>query len=364
MRTETMFHKLKIKELKRETADCVSVTLEVPEELRDKFVFTQGQHLVFRKVYDGEEIRRSYSICSCPLDSELRVAVKKISGGVFSSHINENARVGEEVEVMAPQGSFFTELQPEHRKRYVAIAAGSGITPIISIIKTVLRLEPESEVVLLFGNRNKGSIIFKEEIEALKNLHMERLSVYHILSRERADAEILSGRIDREKLDYFLGNIINPRLVDEVFLCGPEQMIFAARDAFQTAGVDPNNIHFELFYSSDAEARKIERQHQQALTGTEGPTSRIHLKLDATTLEFDLAYEGDSILDAALKNGADLPYSCKGGVCATCKCKVEKGDVMMDVNYSLEPDELERGFILACQAHPTSAEVVVNFDIK
>lgn len=359
-----MFHKLKIKELRRETADCVSVAFEVPETLRKTFAFKQGQHLVFRSWHEGAEIRRSYSICSCPFDGELRVAVKQIAGGVFSSHINERARVGDEMEVMAPQGRFYTELEPHRKKRYVAVAAGSGITPIISIVKTVLRAEPQSEFVLFFGNRNKGSIIFKEEIEALKNLHMERLSVYHILSRERADSEILSGRIDRRKMDFFLDHLLKSESIDEVFLCGPEEMIFSARDAFQAAGVASKNIHYELFYSADAEARKMARHQQSTTPATEGPISKIRLKLDASTLEFDLPYEGDSILDAALKNGADLPYSCKGGVCATCKCKLEEGDVVMDVNYSLEADELERGFILACQSHPSSAEVVVNFDIK
>lgn len=359
-----MFHKLRIKELKRETPECVTVTLDVPDELRTRFAFTHGQHLVFRSWHEGAEIRRSYSICSCPLDAELRVAVKQIEGGVFSSFINEKARPGDELDVMTPQGSFFTLLDPAQKKRYVAVAAGSGITPVISIIKTVLRVEPRSEVILLFGNRTKGSIIFKEEIEALKNQYMERLSVYHILSRERADADILSGRIDRPKLEDFLKQLIPAASIDEVFLCGPEEMIFSARDVFRTAGVPAEHIHFELFRSADAEAKKAARKQRQALASTEEPASRVQLKLDASTLEFDLSFDGDSILDAALKHGADLPYSCKGGVCATCKCKLEQGEVTMDVNYSLEPEEIEKGFILACQSHPRSAQVVVNFDVK
>lgn len=356
------FHKLRIKKLNRETADCVSVTLDVPDHLRDEFVFTQGQHLIFKTTHDGEEIRRSYSICSCPLDNDLRVAVKKIDGGVFSTYINEHAKEGDEVEVMSPQGNFFTTLNSEHRKHYLAVAAGSGITPVISIIKTVLRSEPHSRVTLLFGNRNKSSIIFKEEIEALKNLYMDRFSLYHILSREKTDAKILSGRIDAAKITYFLNNLITPQRIDEVFLCGPEEMIFASRDSLVEAGVNVNQIHFELFYSATAEAKRIERE-QDRTTDTSA-LSRVSLKLDGTTLEFDLSYQGDSVLDAALKNGADLPYSCKGGVCATCKCKLEEGEVMMDVNYALEPDELENGFILACQSHPISEKLVVNFDIK
>lgn len=357
------FHKLKIKQINRETAECVSITLDVPDHLRETFVFTQGQHLIFKALHHGEEIRRSYSICSCPLDDDLRVAVKKVEGGALSTYFNNQAQVGDEVEVMAPQGNFFTTLDVSHRKHYLAVAAGSGITPVISIIKTVLRKEPHSRVTLLYGNRNKGSIIFKEEIEALKNSYMDRFSLYHILSREKTDAEILSGRIDSAKVTYFLNHLIAPQKIDEVFLCGPEEMIFASKDSLMQAGVDANHIHFELFYSATAEAKRIAREQDTKETNT-GSLSKVTLKLDGTTLDFDLAYQGDSVLDAALKNGADLPYSCKGGVCATCKCKLEEGEVMMDVNYALEPDELERGFILACQSHPVSETLIVNFDIK
>lgn len=356
------FYKLRIKKLNRETPECISLVLDIPDTLKNEFAFIQGQHLVFRMIHEGEEIRRSYSICSCPLDDELRVAVKKIEGGSFSTFINEKAKEGDEVEVMAPQGSFYTELDVANRKHYLAVAAGSGITPVLSIIKTVLRNEPESKVTLLFGNRNKASIIFKEEIEALKNLFMERFSLYHILSREKADAEILSGRINGEKMRYFLDNLIDPKGIDEAFLCGPEEMIFASRDVLQEAGVTSNKIHFELFYSASAEAKRIKRENQSVVDL--GQKSKVSLKLDGSTLLFDLAYQGDTLLDAALKNGADLPYACKGGVCATCKCKLEKGQVVMDVNYALEPDELDNGFILACQSHPVSEELIVNFDIK
>ncbi len=360
------FYKLKVKELRRETEDCVSVVFDVPAAQQELFAFAPGQHLIFRvRKENGEEIRRNYSICSCPAENELRVAVKKVAGGWFSTFINERVREGDELEVMAPQGNFI--LRPaggERQKNYVAIAAGSGITPVISIMKAVLGQEPESRFVLVFGNRNKGSIIFKEEIEALKNRYMDRLSIYHVLSREKADAEILAGRIDRQKTALLLAKLIAPETVDEVFLCGPEEMIFESRTAFLDAGVDPNKIHFELFYSAGAEAKRAERSLTAAAGGDVGPVSRIRLRRDASTLEFDLPYQGDSILDAALKNGADLPYACKGGVCATCKCKLEEGEVLMDVNYALEPDELEQGFILSCQSHPVSPRVVVNYDIK
>lgn len=356
------FHKLKVKQLKRETPECVSVVLDVPAELQNEFKFKHGQYLTFKDIKNDEEIRRSYSICSCPTEGELRVAVKKIQNGVFSTYVNEELKVGDTLDVMTPQGNFYTEVDPNNSKLYVGIVAGSGITPVLSIIKTVLQTEPKSEFVLLYGNRNKGSIIFKEEIEALKNKYMERISVYNILSRETADAEILSGRINKEKIEYFLKNLINPADINEVFLCGPEEMILDGRDALTEAGVDSKHIHFELFYSATAEAKKVERQNAVAVS--DDTMSKVTIKLDATALQIDLGYNGETILDAALQNGADLPYACKGGVCATCKCKVLEGEVEMDINYSLEPDEIEAGFVLSCQAHPRSANVVVDFDAK
>ncbi len=358
----TNFHKLKVKQIRKETPECVSVTFDVPTDLQQEFAFKQGQYLTFKNFHNDEEIRRSYSICASPLENELRVAVKKIDEGIFSSYMNDSAKVGDILDVMQPQGRFFTEVKADQEKLYVAIAAGSGITPILSIIKTVLLTEENSRFVLIYGNKNKGTIIFKEELEALKNKYMDRFSLYNILSREVADAEILSGRINREKCDYFLQNIIDPTQINEVFLCGPEEMILSGRDALVDAGVNKENIHFELFYSATAEQKKAE--NKKIVATSNDTMSKVTVKLDATALTLDLGYNGDTILDAALKNGADLPYACKGGVCATCRAKVEKGQVVMDINYSLEPDEVEAGFILTCQAHPCSEEVVVNFDIK
>lgn len=358
----TSFHPLTIKCINRETPECVSVSFHVPEELKDTFRFKQGQYLTFKSKDGQEEIRRSYSICASPCEDELKVAVKKISDGVFSSYINDIAKEGDVLEVMPPQGNFFTELNENHQKTYVAFVAGSGITPVISIIKSVLKNEANSQFILIYGNRNKASIIFKEEIEALKNRFMQRLSVYHILSREMADADILSGRINANKAELFLKHIIPADKIDDVFLCGPEDMILGVRDTLVNAGLDAKKIHFELFYSAASDQKK--KEHQQAVNRADDQYSKVVVKLDASALNMDLAYHGQTILDAALQNGADLPYACKGGVCATCKCKLEKGEVEMDINYSLEQDELDAGFILSCQAHPRSAEVVVNFDIK
>lgn len=358
----TQFHPLTIKSIQKETTDCVSVAFDVPKDLEEAFRFKQGQYLTFRANKNGEEIRRSYSICASPCDKELKVAVKKITDGLFSSFINNEAKAGDVLEVMPPQGNFYTEISKDQSKRYVAFAAGSGITPVISMIKAVLRNEPNSQFVLVYGNKNKASIIFKEEIEALKNRYMNRFSVYHILSREVADADLLSGRITADKAQFFLDHVIPANKIDEVFLCGPEEMILGVRDTLQQAGVDKKKIHFELFYSATSEQKK--KEHAQAVNKADDQYSQVTVKLDATALKLDLAYHGQTILDAALQNGADLPFACKGGVCATCKCKLEKGEVEMDINYSLEPDELEAGFILSCQAHPRSEEVVVNFDIK
>lgn len=357
----TQFHKLRVKEVRRETPECVSVALAVPAELASKFAFTPGQYLTF-KMPGAADVRRSYSICVSPLDRELRVAIKKLEGGIFSTYANEALKVGDELETMPPQGRFFTELKTTNAKNYLFFAAGSGITPILSLTKTILATEPESQVTLVYGNKTKGTIIFKTEIEALKNKNLERLSVYHVLSRERAEADFLSGRIDAKKAEYLLEKIIAARSIDECFLCGPEDMILGVKDVLLARGVPLEKIHFELFFSNTAQIKK----QQQAAKASEstGVKSRITLKLDGVETVFELGHQGENILDAALKQGVDLPFACKGGVCATCRAKVEVGSVEMDVNYSLAPDELQAGFVLTCQAHPRSPDVRVNFDIK
>jgi ring-1,2-phenylacetyl-CoA epoxidase subunit PaaE len=356
----TQFYKLRVKEVRRETAECVSVALDVPSEHKAKFEFTQGQYLTF-KLPGAADVRRSYSICTSPLDHELRVAIKKLEGGVFSSYANDTLKVGDELETMSPQGRFYTPLDAKNQKKYLFFAAGSGITPILAITKSILATEPKSQVTLVYGNKNKGTIIFKNEIEALKNKHLQRLSVYHVLSRERAEAEFLSGRIDGKKAQYLLEKIIPAASIDECFLCGPEDMILGVKDVLLANGVPLEKIHFELFFSTKAQLKKQQSAKPAADTGVK---SRITLKLDGVETVFDLGQQGENILDAALKHGVDLPFACKGGVCATCRAKVEVGSVEMDVNYSLAPDELKAGFVLTCQAHPRSADVRVNFDIK
>jgi ring-1,2-phenylacetyl-CoA epoxidase subunit PaaE len=354
------FHKVKIKRINRETHDCVTVSLDVPEELKDTFRYTQGQYLTFRRQFEGEELRRSYSICSSPLEGEWRVAIKKVPEGRFSGFANEGLIEGEELEVMPPMGRFYTELHPENKKMYLTIAAGSGITPVISIIKTILLTEPESQVTLLYGNRGRNSIIFKEEIEGLKNKYLNRLSVYHILSREHGDTEILFGRIDKQKTQLFLDKIIDASSIDECFICGPEEMIFGAKEALIEAGVDSKKIHFELFTAADAGKKAAERKERPA--GEEDKKSQVTVIMDGNKIKMDMSYYGNTILDAAMESGADMPYSCKGGMCSTCRAKVVEGEVEMDVNYSLEPDEVAAGYVLTCQARPLSEKVIVDFD--
>lgn len=356
------FHSLTVKDVRRETPECVSVSFDVPANLKAAFAFKPGQYLTFKKTLGGEEVRRSYSICAGPLDGELRVAIKKLEGGSFSTYANDVLKVGDALETMSPEGRFGVELDPSAQKSYLMIAAGSGITPVISLTKAILALEPRSHVTLIYGNKTKGTIIFKNEIEALKNRNLERLSVYHVLSRERAEAEFLAGRIDAKKCDYLLEKLIAASTIDHAFLCGPEEMILAARDALVAKGVAPEKVHFELFFSAKPQAKKA--QAAKSTAEANGEKSEIVLKLDGIETTFSLGFEGENILDAALKNGVDLPFACKGGVCATCRAKVETGTVEMDVNYSLAPDEVAAGFVLTCQAHPRSPNVRVNFDIK
>ena len=355
------FHPLVIKEVRQETDDCVSLAFDVPEELKDTFSFMQGQSLTMRTKLEGEEVRRTYSLCSSPLDNEWRVAIKKVNGGLFSSYANKKLRKGDVLEVMPPVGKFNTPLNPQQQKHYVAIAAGSGITPILSIINTTLRTEPESKFTLVYANRTRASIIFKEELEALKNKFMSRFTMHHILSREQPDAPIYYGRIDEEKCELLFTRLIDLNRSDEFFVCGPEQMIFCVKDFLLKKGVDKSHIHFELF-TIPGEKSSVASPSRKPKTN-EGPKSSISVKLDGVLFDFELSNQGQSILDAALAQGADLPFACKGGVCCTCRAKLVEGEVEMDVNYGLEEDEIQQGFILTCQSHPRTPKVVVDFDV-
>ncbi len=355
------FHKLKIKTIKKETPDCVSIAFDIPTELKTAFTFEQGQNITLKKNVDGEELRRSYSICTAPFENELKVAIKKVDGGKFSTYANDILKEGDEIEVLPPTGKFNTKLEPRNCKKYLAFAAGSGITPILSIIKTTLQTEQHSSFTLVFGNRSRNSIIFFEELEGLKNKYLQRFNFINILSREKTDTTINYGRIDKQKLTE-LNKLVNYSSIDDYFICGPEEMIFCVKEFLEATGIEQKKIHFELFITPGQKQSAM--GNRQLANEESGPSSKITVKLDGRSFDFDLGFNGENILDAALKQGADLPFACKGGVCCTCKAKLLQGEVEMDVNWGLEHEEVEQGFILTCQSHPTTEKVVVDFDIK
>jgi ring-1,2-phenylacetyl-CoA epoxidase subunit PaaE len=356
----TQFHPLAIKDIRQETADCISISFEVPDHLKQKYRFQPGQNITLRLNVNGEELRRSYSICSSPLEDELRIAIKKITAGRFSTHANHRLQPGDTIDVLPPTGKFNPQLDEQQRNNYLAFAAGSGITPIISIIKTTLATEPGSQFTLVYGNRSRSSIIFREQLEGLKNKYIDRFIIHHVFSREVTDAGVNHGRINAGKCQELTPWLINPGSTDHAFICGPEEMIFSTRDWLMQKGLDKTKIHFELF--------NVPGQSAAIKTNTvnkgSDKTSEVSLKLDGTIIRFNLPFDGASILDAALQQGADLPFACKGGVCATCRAKLTEGQVEMDNNYALEAEELRQGFILTCQSHPLTEKVTIDFDSK
>lgn len=355
---DNKFYSLRIKDIHQTTAECSVISFEVPEDLKNAFLYTQGQYLTLRADINGEDIRRSYSICSCPLDNELKVGIKRIEDGRFSTYATTQLKVGDMVEVMPPNGTFFKEIEPDTSKNYIAFAAGSGITPIFSIIKTHLIKEPNCTFALFFINQNANSVILKDELEGLKNTYLERFRIYHFLTKQSREIPLFNGRINTEKLDQIFGKLVKLEELDDTFLCGPENMIFLVRDYLKEKGIDEKNIHFELFSSGISEEAK---KRNEAAKKT-GKVCDVTIKEGGKTFNFKLPFGGNNILDAAIANAADLPFACKGGVCCTCKAKLVEGEVDMLVNYALEPDEVEDGFILTCQSMPQSEKVIVDFD--
>nr|WP_294902440.1 1,2-phenylacetyl-CoA epoxidase subunit PaaE [uncultured Lacibacter sp.] len=356
------FHPLTVKEVKKETNDCVSVLFAIPDELKETFQFTQGQSLTMRTTINGEEVRRTYSICSSPLEQQLKVAIKKVEGGVFSLFANEQLHQNDVLEVMPPIGRFYTTLAATNKKNYVGFAAGSGITPLLSIIKTTLATEPQSSFTLVYGNKTRASIIFFEELEGLKNKYINRFNLIHILSREKTDADINFGRITKDKCSQLFQKLLTLETTDEFFICGPEEMIFSVKEFLEEKGIAEKKIHFELFTTPGQ--KKPAAVSRESLI-TSGPQSNISIKLDGRTFDFSIPINSDTtILDAAMQQGADVPYACKGGVCCTCKAKLLEGEVKMDVHWGLEQEEIEQGYILTCQSHPLTEKVTVDFDVK
>ncbi|EKV30709.1 Phenylacetate-CoA oxygenase/reductase, PaaK subunit [Caenispirillum salinarum AK4] len=350
------FNTLTVSDIKRETEDCVSIGFDVPEDLRDAYDFRQGQYLTLKTTIDGEEVRRSYSICAGVPEGRLRVAVKTVPGGVFSTYANSRLHPGDVLEVMPPAGRFTTPIEPEKAKSYVLFAAGSGITPVMSIVKTVLALEPDSDVTLFYGNRRGGSIIFREDLEDLKNTYMDRLRVFHVLSRDVQQTDLLRGRLDREKVDALLDAFVDLETTDHVFVCGPEGMTEAVRDALKDRAFPSGHVHFELF-GAPGQAKAAAKPASEPT----GEQTTVRITMDGLNTEFAMD-RAETVLDAGRTAGLDLPFACKGGVCATCRCKVVDGDVAMDVNYGLEEAEVKAGYILSCQARPKTKSLTVDFD--
>ncbi len=356
-----IFHSLKISNIRQETDDAVSIAFEVPQNLHEEYQYNAGQYLTLKAVIDGEDTRRSYSICSGLFDNELRVAIKKIKGGLFSCFANDTLKEGQMLDVMTPMGNFFTHLDKDHKKHYVGFAAGSGITPLISIIRTILAYEPQSSFTLVYGNKNRKSIIFREELVNLKNSYIDRFNMINILSREDQEIDLFSGRITGKKAAQIMDTLIPSSGADEVYLCGPEEMINDVSDTLQGRGLSKDNIHFELFTSPLA-VQGTAQEAQDEKSDLSGKISNVTVIVDGDEFNFDLDMGGENVLDAALEQGADLPFACKGGVCCTCRAKLIEGKVNMEINYSLEEDEVEEGFILTCQSHPLTEKIVIDFD--
>lgn len=356
------FHRLTVAEVERETEDAVCVRFDVPPALRANFSFVQGQYLTLRQTIGGEEVRRSYSICSGVDEGCLRVAIKHVEGGRFSTFAHDKLKAGDVLEVMPPEGRFNSVLAAGNDKNYLCIAAGSGITPVLSIVKSILSREPRSHVTLLYGNQRVASIMFRNELEQLKNRYMARFQLIHVLSRENRDVDILNGRIDNRKGAALCRNLLDLQGVDEFFLCGPEGMISEVSRGLRSADVDDARIHFELFGASAADAQVVIERHHARARRYAGKVSRVTVKADGRETVLELSPDGENILDAALEAGVDLPFACKGGACGTCKARVLKGEVEMDVRHALEDTEIAAGYVLSCQAHPVSDEVLLDFD--
>lgn len=354
------FHKLKVKDVQKETRDCSLITFDVPEALAEEFHFRQGQHLTLRTEIDGEDIRRSYSLCSSPSDKEWQVAVKTIPEGKFSNFINSDLQIGDLLDVMVPSGTFGVDVSPDRPKNYLFFAAGSGITPVLSMVKTHLALEPNATCKLFYVNRTAKSIIFKEALEQLRNKYFGRLEIYYFLTKERRDIELFNGRFNDEKMDILTKNFIDIPDTSEVFLCGPEKMVDYVSNYLVNAGLQKELIHFELFVKglSEEDIARAERLSKQNVEGVE-----VVIVDGGKEFQFTMTKDFDNILDAALAAGADLPFACKGGVCSTCKCQILEGEVEMKINYALDEKEVGQQLILSCQSVPITKRVKVDFDV-
>lgn len=350
------FHSIPVAEVRRETDDAVSVRLAVPDALRAAFAFKPGQHLTLKRIVGGEEQRRSYSLCAGLDDGEWRIGIRELPGGLVSTWANRELRAGDVIDCMPPDGAFCADIDATRARHVVLIAAGSGITPLLSIAKSVLAREPASRVSLLYGNRRLASVMFREALEDLKDAYLGRFALFHVFSREAQDVELFDGRLDAARLNRFLDTLLPPDGIDDVYLCGPSAMLDELAPVLAARGVAADHIHVERFGTDTLPAPARE----PGLAS--GPEATVTVIADGVTREFRLARDGASILDAARAAGLDLPFSCKSGVCSTCRARLTDGTVSMARNFALMQSDLAAGFILSCQAHPTSDRVCVNFD--
>jgi ring-1,2-phenylacetyl-CoA epoxidase subunit PaaE len=353
------FHRLKIADIRRETPDAVSIAFAVPSSLRDAYRFQPGQHLTLRMDRNGEDVRRSYSICTGLDDDELRVAIKRVEGGAFSTLCNELFKPGDEIDVMTPQGRFGLVPDPSAARNYLAIVAGSGITPVLSLLRSILKREPKSRFALIYGNRSTPDIIFKEALEDLKDRFVDRFVVHHVLSREQQDFALFNGRIDGDKIGALVRSFAAPSDIDHAFLCGPGGLIEEGKRALLGLGVSPDRIHAEYFSTDGLPVTPRAAPSKQ--TDDQPALAIAHVTFDGSAYDLPIR-AGETIIDAGLRAGLELPFSCRGGMCCTCRAKLVSGEVRMDTNYSLEPWEMQAGFVLTCQSHPLTSEVTVDYD--
>jgi ring-1,2-phenylacetyl-CoA epoxidase subunit PaaE len=357
----TIFHPLSVRSVESDTPEAVIVTFAVPQELRSIFGFTQGQYLTLRAQVDGQDLRRSYSICAGVDDGELRVGVRKVPGGIFSNWIHSALKVGDTIQVMVPQGRFFVPLDPASHRHHVGIAGGSGITPILSIMKTVLAREPQSQFTLIYGNRQLKSTMFKEELEDLKNRYMSRLVLHHVFSDEQTDAPLNRGVMNREKLGEFLGHLVQASGIDHAYICGPFQMNDEAEAALLAAGLPEERIHIERFGVAQQASDRVDAVIHEARP-EDAELARVVIVRDGLRHEIEFRKDQPSILDCASAAGLEVPFSCTSGVCGTCRAKLLEGRVRMERNFALDKSDLAAGFVLTCQAHPLTERVVLSFD--
>ena len=354
------FHKLKIADIRRETPEAVSIAFAVPPELREDYRFSPGQHLTLRQECDGQDIRRSYSICAGLDDGELRVAIKKVEGGIFSTLCNDAIKPGDMIDVMTPQGRFGVMPNPDASRNYLAVAAGSGITPILSLLRSTLTREPNSRFALIYGNRTSKNIIFKEALEDLKDQFLGRLVVHHVLSREQQDIELFNGRVDADKVETLLKSFAPAGEIDHAFLCGPGAMIEEAKTTLLRLGTPESNIHIEYF---STDGLPIAPRHAVRADAVPADKPIAHARITLHGSAYDVPMlDGETVIDAGERAGLEMPYSCRGGMCCTCRAKLVSGEVDMALNYSLEPWEMQAGYVLTCQARPLTKEIVVDYD--